>query len=175
LLEKQLQGYIIKRVSQTGIPVYEAGNKQAGDHVLDALMLAVVGFILEATPLGKPRYDANIAFSGYFGEAKDPLIHEGDLVVQGKSRKEVEKERRNHSKPEMNRTEMVEQTSLLGTHNMPGNHLTSARQLRLWSWPGFDSDAPAPRVRTLTQAEREAKRRIGLSPRGGSRPRRKNV
>jgi len=51
--------------------VYKANDEQAGDHILDSVMLAIMGFVLEVSPLGKPKYDSRITFSGQFGEAHD--------------------------------------------------------------------------------------------------------
>lgn len=176
-LEDQLLGYVIDRVTPTGNAVYKAGNEAAGDHALDALMLSVVAFVLEATPLGKPKYETDIVFSGKFGERKEALIHEGDLVIQSNTARHREHQR-NRMKPAGNRTEIIEQKSLLGTdaNELPANHISSVSQPRPWAWDGFMHDAPRPKVRTLSQAEDEARARIGLSPkRRTSRPQRKNI
>ena len=44
ILEAQLRGYIIKRISPQGVPVYAPAEPKIGDHRLDALNLAIVGF-----------------------------------------------------------------------------------------------------------------------------------
>jgi len=47
----QMRAYTVERMSQTGIPVYSKGN----DHILDGLMLALLGFTMELSNLGKIR------------------------------------------------------------------------------------------------------------------------
>ena len=54
LLKKQMEGYIIDRITPAGMPVY-GHDKKVGDHVLDALMLALLGFHMEMSSLAKPR------------------------------------------------------------------------------------------------------------------------
>lgn len=51
-LKKQLEGYIVDRITPSGMPVYAADPK-AGDHELDATMLALFGFVMELSSLGK--------------------------------------------------------------------------------------------------------------------------
>jgi hypothetical protein len=53
LLKKQLEGYIIDHYTPRGIPVYKASSEY-GDHDLDALMLALLGFNIEYSTLSKP-------------------------------------------------------------------------------------------------------------------------
>ena len=50
-LKDQLQDYIIKRVTPTKTNVYGARSDKIGDHRLDALNLAIVGFFLEFSDL----------------------------------------------------------------------------------------------------------------------------
>jgi len=177
-LEEQLLGYIIDRVTPTGNPVYKAGNESAGDHALDALMLSVVAFVLEATPLGKPKWETDIAFSGQFGERKQAIVHQGDLLVQQTNASQNRKKQRDKTRPTGKRTDVMEQQSLLGNEHsgMPANHTNRAGQPKTWSWDGFNRDEPKPRVRTLSEAEEDARARTGLSSRRrAGRPRRKNI
>lgn len=58
-LIKQMEGYIIDRYSDRGIPVYK-GDPKWGDHELDALMLSLLGFVLEMSSLGKPQLVTDI-------------------------------------------------------------------------------------------------------------------
>lgn len=58
-LIKQLGGYIIDRVTPNGIPVYAADAKW-GDHILDALILALLGFHMEFSTLIKPRVATSV-------------------------------------------------------------------------------------------------------------------
>lgn len=46
LLHSQLSGYIVASISAAGVPVYKAARPSIGDHRLDAMMLALVGFKL---------------------------------------------------------------------------------------------------------------------------------
>ena len=66
ILIKQLNGYHIPKVNASGLPVYEAGP--AGDHDLDAFMLAVLAFEIELSQFTNRRYNSSIAFSGQIGE-----------------------------------------------------------------------------------------------------------
>jgi replicative DNA helicase len=174
-LEDQLLGYIIDRVTQSGTPVYKANNETAGDHALDALMLSVIAFVMEVTPLGRPKFDIGIAFSGQFGEKLGTEIHEGDTVVYGKRPQELHKEQRNRSKPDMGRDKLRDDGLIKSGHELPANHIHNQKQVGLWSWPGFMRDEPKPRVRSLSEAENDARKRIGLAPHRGSRPRRKHI
>lgn len=174
ILEEQLLGYIIERVTQTGRPVYASGEK--GDHALDALMLSIVAFVMEVTPLGKPKYDSHIAFSGKIGERIDALLHEGDTVINNDKKLDIAAQKREKSRPSMSRTETVEKKSLTAPSDLPANHTTRESKVGLWSWPGFGHDAPRPKVRTLTEAENDAKQRLGIGVgRRAGRPNRKNI
>lgn len=174
LLEKQLLGYIIKRVSNTGKPIYEAINSTIGDHIVDALCLAVVAFTLEATPFGKPRFMTNIAFTGRIGEKVDVDIHEGDTVVRSDKRYKIQEEKDN-KRPSMSRWSTVaDEMSITGSKSLPAAHTNEVSAGR-WAWPGFLRDEPAPRVRTLREAGDDARRRLGLRPRRVGKPRRKNI
>jgi replicative DNA helicase len=172
-LEKQLLGYIIDRITPSGRPVYKAIEAATGDHALDALMLSIVAFVLETTTWGKPQFDTNIAFCSYFGEGKT-LVHEGDTVVEGRDKNISIKEQRERTKPAMGRDiEASGQMNLFKSHELPGNHIQTENQVQAWSWPGFLKDDPKPRVRSLSEAGEDARKRMGLSPRRGGKPRRK--
>jgi hypothetical protein len=67
ILLKQLHGYNIAKISHTGMPVYEAGP--AGDHDLDAFMLAVTALEIELGEYTKQNFTSSIVFSGNFGQA----------------------------------------------------------------------------------------------------------
>jgi len=64
----QLEGYLVDRYTPAGVPVYKR-DKKYGDHHLDALVLALLPFVLEYDQLGKPRMATAIAvteaFHGY--------------------------------------------------------------------------------------------------------------
>jgi len=61
-LIKQMENYIIDHYTPKGIPVYKA-SPEFGDHDLDALMLALLGFNLEFSSLTKPRFVASFVVS----------------------------------------------------------------------------------------------------------------
>jgi len=68
ILHQQLHNYIIAGVSPQGVPRYGMNDKKIGDHRLDALNLALIGYILEmsewATDVGEV---ANILHASSFG------------------------------------------------------------------------------------------------------------
>lgn len=174
-LERQLLNYIVARITTSGAPVYESVEDNVGDHTLDALMLAIIGFVMESTPLGNPKFQVNIAFSGQFGQNHLTPIHEGDTVLTNNSIERV-KQKKNKSRPYMNRTSTIEQSVLLGASGgMPGSHIRSGSQVSLWDWPGFSRDTPRPKVRSLTEAENDARYGRSNRPRRASRPQRKNI
>jgi replicative DNA helicase len=172
ILERQLLGYIIDRITPTGVPVYKASDEALGDHVLDALMLAVMGFTLEVSAFGKPKWDTRILFSGNFGEGQ-VVIHEGDTVITDDGRK-VSKQREG-ARPSMTRTESFDDTSILGTQQgLPANHTTSpGGGVSTWAWPGFLRDEPRPKPRSITRGAID--RRLSGRPRSSCRPKRKNI
>lgn len=172
ILEKQLLGYVIDRIGQSGRPVYKATNEVAGDHILDAMMLAIMGFTMEVSPIGKPKWSAGIAFSGRIGERTMPDIHEGDTVIHADKKYKIQDEK-DKLRPGMDRwTEVADEIS---DTSLPAANTSRDSQVRLWSWDGFMRDEPAPRVRTLSEASREARRRMGIRPRMAGRPHRKNI
>jgi len=175
LLERQLLGYIIDRVTPVGRPVYKANDETAGDHILDGLMLAVIAFTMEVSPLGKPKYSSRICFSGHFGAGQE-LIHEGDTVIRARSPKEQAKEQREKQKPTMGRADATQQASLFSSNDLPASNTNkNSGRIGIWAWPGFSRDEKKPDVRSLALAGEVARRRVGLRPRMGSRPRRKNI
>lgn len=153
-LEEQLLNYIIDRVTVAGIPVYKPGNEEKGDHLLDAVMLALVAFTLEKTAFGKPIFTTNIAFSGYFGQIIDHKPEDGGLIIEDPRAKASNPSKDNKqavmNKPTMNRTETVENKgSILNKNTMPAAHVNMPQQMRLWEWPGFDHDTPRPKSRSM--------------------------
>lgn len=55
-LNNQMAGYKIARILESGSPKYQAGTKTLGDHALDAVMLASLGFRLEFGDLDPSVY-----------------------------------------------------------------------------------------------------------------------
>jgi len=150
-LEAELRGYIVDRVTQTGLPVFKQGNVKVGDHSLDSIMLALVAFQLEFTEFGKPKFSSHIAFSGNIGEIISAQPAVGDLVVHNPFyMKEHFKKSADEHKPELNRTQgVVPDTDKLirdpVADKMPAaNTNKSSQKVGTWSWPGFERDAPPP-------------------------------
>lgn len=174
ILEAQLHNYIIEGVTDAGKPRYAQQDDTIGDHTLDALMLSLVGFTLEKTPLGKPFISNDIAFAGQFGEKIMPEVGPGELIIHNKKDKDTHAENR----PDGQRTAGIsEQRALLGTDaKLPANHINrSASSVKAWAYEGFSYDGPRPQTRSLEEAFRRAERRMGLKPLNGSKPRRKNI
>lgn len=173
-LEKQLLSYVIDRITPTGRPVYKASDESIGDHFLDAVMLSIVAFVLESTPIGKPRMDSSIAFTGYFGEGKSNILEDGGLVIRPDVKQKTTEEKNRH-RPD-SRSIGEEKTSLLKSQKeLPANHVSRDTKPGIWNWNGFLRDEPKPKTRTLSEAEADARKRQGLSPLRGSKPRRKNI
>ena len=170
-LEAQLGNYIIDRITTTGNAVFKADNEDIGDHALDALMLSVLAFVMEVSPLGRPKYTSQIEFSGRFGEKTEMEVHEGDLVVKP-DKKQSTKRLRDKIRPEPR--DMQQQSLFDSSTELPANH-TNHNTVKPWSYEGFLSDGPKPEVRTLGEASQQARNRLGLSPRRGGRPTRKNI
>lgn len=90
ILLKQLHGYSIAKISASGMPVYEAGP--AGDHDLDAFMLAIVALEIELGEYTKQHFTANIGFSGNFGQSiggQEPPSVGGKLVQKPETRSNI--------------------------------------------------------------------------------------
>ncbi|MBW1802319.1 MAG: terminase family protein, partial [Deltaproteobacteria bacterium] len=133
----QLLGYVIQRVSITGRPVFEQQNEKAGDHLLDAVNLALVAFALEKSEFGKPTYMQHIAFGGQFGDNKKqrPITDARD------------------NRPKQGRAAVMTDGNQpiipSAQGDLPAANHSVESGICLWNWPGFGHDAPKPRVRTL--------------------------
>ena len=176
-LEEQLLGYVIDRVTPTGRPVYKASSDVTGDHLLDAMMLSIISFILEVTPLGKARYETNISFSGQFGEKTDGIIHEGDTVIKPDlaHKRAQEKEKRQPASSRALPNDPNQVSLMQSKDGLPGNHINREAQVKSWSWNGFLRDEPRPQTRSGSQAEGDARQRLGLPSRQLGKPKRKNI
>lgn len=141
ILKDQLAGYIIQRRTQLGKPVFGPREERIGDHRLDAMMLAFLGFHVEFSDLLKLHFTSKIAFAGNLrGPRKqEPEVGEGDLVVKD-SRKEKEKHPRRKLMPE-HRSDFVTNIAMPASRRAVGR-ITDTR--RMWSYPGFMRDAPPP-------------------------------
>ncbi len=125
--------HIIDHITSIGTPVYKQGNEKVGDHNLDALNLSLVAFTLEMSAFGVVSYDNTISFSGNIGEMTDkPVIG----TPQQPNNKLI------NSKPNLQRTSVFSPN--FASRNPAHNTLSGGRQL--WSWPGFEKDAPRPNL-----------------------------
>jgi len=88
VLTAQMQNYIIQKVTVTGRPVYGMSNELVGDHRLDAFMLAMLAFQMEATEFGKPRWATGIRIAGKLGEKVSDAV----LRAQGQAKKGMQEE-----------------------------------------------------------------------------------
>lgn len=148
-LEAELLGYIIDHVTATGVPIFKQGNEKAGDHNLDALMLALVAFTLEMSDLGKARYMTNIAFAGKFGQKTQVDLF--PMVVKQDEKVLAAQNAANH-RPDVNKraSTFEEKKTLLHQQpeKMPANNSNvnqRAQEPKIWSWKGFYKDAPKPK------------------------------
>lgn len=145
ILEGELLGYIIKRVTDSGKPVYEQGNSKFGDHNLDAMNLAIVAFKLQFSEFGKPRFETGIVILGndIIPAIKDPIT--GKVLQEGIKAESIAK-LANQLRPSKDRVEHWDQKrqSLFSSHNaIPGGNMNIAEK-KLWDWPGWGSDKPPP-------------------------------
>lgn len=173
-LEKQLLSYVIDRITPTGRPVYKASDESIGDHFLDAVMLSIVAFVLESTPIGKPRIDSSIVFTGYFGEGKDSLVEGNSFVIKPDTKEKMAEEKEKH-RPSRRSLDQEQQSLFKSQKDLPANHTHRDTKPGIWKWDGFFRDEPKPQTRTLSQAEGDARKKQGFAPYRGSKPRRKNI
>jgi len=95
ILIKQLHGYAIDHVTPKGLPVY-VGDPKLGDHRLDALILALFGFHMEYSSLGKPhiqdaiRFIENKEFGHIAGKTNKPKLSPQDQALQRDKERERE-------------------------------------------------------------------------------------
>jgi replicative DNA helicase len=159
----QLEGYIVDRVSISGRPIYKQQNEKVGDHLIDAVNLALIAFALEKTQFGRPVYTHHIAFAGQFGSAQT---------------KRPEQSYRDHAeehKPKTGRADQMNRENRIfaSEHgDLPAANTTIESGVRLWSWPGWGHDAPKPRVRSAREAWEQAERRVYGTKPSRRRPRR---
>lgn len=143
VLIDQLENYIIKRRTESGMPVYCPRQPRIGDHKLDGLMLALLGFTEKFSGLMQVSYTTVVRFAGRPGEAyhKQQQLRELQPSVVLEDPR-LQKDRLYRSgRPLHDRMQVSPQalSSLTGSVN-PWGH-----PVRLWKWPGFFRDEPPPR------------------------------
>jgi replicative DNA helicase len=166
-LEKQLLSYIVDHVTSTGSPVYKTSDPKIGDHALDGLMLALVGYTLEKTLFGQPHYSIDFTFSGKFGEKIMPDLKGAGIIIENRKKEDL----RAKNRPSLNRAEELtpDETLTVTKNSLPGAHLNHGGEVKLWAWPGFERDAPRPKLRSMS--ERKGTSRSVKT----SKPTRKNI
>jgi hypothetical protein len=120
-LKAELLNYVVKNITVTGQFVYGVNNEAVGDHNLDALMLSIVGFVLEKTSYGKPMISEAISFSDVNYDEADPEM----WVPVERNSKPTRKEMTENQHPNSERTSFQGKVS---------------RPLKMWSRPGWSSD-----------------------------------
>jgi replicative DNA helicase len=139
-LEAELRGYAIDHLTPAGSPVYVQTNEKVGDHNLDALNLALVAFTLQMSEFGKPVFQTDIAFSGNFGESSSEQAERLAAAKEVSSRnQQIE-----NTRPQAGRADFAEKSGFVNSEKMPAANTTLESQQRLWSWPGWEHDAPKP-------------------------------
>lgn len=145
ILLKQLHGYNVAKISANGTPVYESGP--AGDHDLDALMLACLAFEIELSEYSNPTHSSHISFSGRIGE-EDSMKRSNDVLPYFEfEQKPTAEEGR---KPEI-RSDFQQST----VSRIAGYGQISTT--RTYTWEAFNSDdrhKPVARVNPIERLRR---------------------
>jgi len=115
----QLLNYIILRRSATGKPIYSPNSTKIGDHLLDAFMLALLGFTLEYGDLIKTKAVSTVSF-----------VNTGDSTREDLIQKRYPEER------------SVDRTNYFAIGRTGTGKVTRDN---IWKWPGFLRDEPLPR------------------------------
>ncbi len=137
-LKDQLAGYIILRRTQLGKPVFGPREDRVGDHRLDAMMLAFLGFHMEFSDLLKLHFTSKIAFAQNLRGPRKEKPEEGDTIVR-----DPQADKKQHPRQRLmpeHRSDLV--TSVGMTARRVVGKVTDTR--RLWSYPGFMKDQPPP-------------------------------
>lgn len=155
-LKAELLGYIIDRVSVHGQVVYGTNSDNVGDHNLDALMLSLVAFTLEKTTYGKPVISEKILFQNLPDrEGHDQLTW---------------RELRQAASPVNGRNDLEEVPG-----SLPAANTAQPDTNKLWVWPGWEADKPAPDMSLQRKKFAMLKRGVENTGRGsmlGKGPRR---
>lgn len=137
-LEAELRGYIIDHITSVGYPVYAQSDEKIGDHNLDAVNLALVGFTLQMSEFGKPVLEFGMAFVPP-NVPKNP--NDKQLILPKLGDNKNQKKPDSNFRPNMGRTKVLENpTSYQGAPAANTNKNTG----KIWSWPGFERDEPRP-------------------------------
>lgn len=150
-----LLSYIVKRTTVTGAPVYESQDESVGDHFLDAVNLALVGFTLEKSDFGKVHYESQIAFSTEFRQPQKIADFSDSKAHLFTHVAEEHKPQSGRANPTGNQPK-----STLPEPKLPvANTSLGVSNMRIWSWPGFLRDEPPPAAKKRTIFRPQAKTR----------------
>lgn len=167
-LTKQLQAYIIDKISAQGKPVYKPNSETVGDHDLDSLMLSLIGFTLEGSLFStKALPSPDIRFAGRLGEHTHKTIEEGRTSQSppGLSRQKISNNSDQETKPTSGRIQYAENPAIFNRKELPAYNTGRENNTKLWRWPGFGHDAPKPKPKAYS----------GLKPKRFGRPGRTNI
>jgi len=160
-LINQLENYIIKRRTDMGVPVYCIRQAHIGDHALDGLMLALLGFTSKFSDLMRVSYSNIIRFAARVGAGnskqmplKELQLEELQPAIVVEDSRALTNQRRPEEKRPTDRMRVSPQS--VSTQVTMGNPWGAAP---LWRWPGFLRDQPPPQRRSKSH----------------SRPSRKNI
>jgi len=152
ILKDQLGGYVIQRRTQLGKPVFGAREERIGDHRLDAMMLAFLGFHLEYSDLVRMKFTQTIGFAKGLRAPRAQGPEPGDTVVVDPEEKKRNSPRR-RLMPEGTRDEFVTEVGLASNIRRAGGKKGPPGPL--WSWPGFLKDGPLPTKKKPTAYQRK--------------------
>lgn len=148
----QLRGYIVKSVSVYGLPIFAAQDEKAGDHLLDAVNLALVAFTLEKSAFGVQRFTADVAMSSSFGLESTKI-----------------KEETKHEEPKSRIDGLTKDPHWYNEYKDRKLPLANAGKAvdptKVWSYPGFLRDLPPP-----TGPSQSGGMQLGLGKRKTTKP-----
>ena len=146
LLIDQLIGYSIDRINPSGVPVYKPDPK-VGDHILDALVLALFSFHMEYSSLTNPPMDPaastlNVISKPIFPynrKSSIPTLTATDMMLERDKAFEKEEEENakavgtllaQQSKPQMTRRESPNQYGAINRSKLFSMHSTGMTRRR---------------------------------------------
>lgn len=83
MLIKQMEGYVLDGVSPSNVPRYKADPKH-GDHELDAMMIALLGFTIEFSSLGNPIASSAVSMVSQIFQKSNGNVNQLDPHIQAR-------------------------------------------------------------------------------------------
>jgi hypothetical protein len=132
-LKQQLLGFSIARQSAKGYPIY-SGDKEAGDHDLDAAMLALFGFNQEMSPeFRKKSFMTDFAFISYDDmkatSLPNPLDSPIERAMQEEKALEKSKDTTKRVIPSRSISKKPEKSTIAGNQNFNRSMPKNTRRL----------------------------------------------